>query len=492
MTLGLLLLAAVGKENIYFNVLPKITFFKTVLKKYLDTSFETLPQYFRSSPNFGRRLSAKIAKNSDLIKDMTLYFELPDIPLSNHSVLPSGIKKFAWTNKIAFAMIRYIDVEIGGVLFSRHYGDWLNIEYETQHSDDIGWKQNIGNNVKILTDYTNGKASYMVYIPLSFFFNQNVDVGLPIGAITKQDIEIHVELNDFSQCYKESPTHYFQIDNYIALYQQNEMIIQNVDGITSAGEFVYFDINTKRVYYNAIYGNFLIPTSNNIKYNITGQISGFALQPSLNSIIVTDENYFPYETPALKDAYILVNYIYLEAEERWYFLNNELNYVVPLVSTVLDKDIKSLNSNYILKLTNPHKALFWRAQLNSNNVINDVFNYTSLPLTKNNEPLIQTNTLRINSIARNEIYNSEYYTNLQTYINKVYSNNGISMFSFGFNPMEYKPQGTMNFSMVDDSILVLKLNKIVNYNNSITIRAYGLYYNILVIKNGNCSFKYYL
>ena len=102
------------------------------------------------------------------------------------------------------------------------------------------------------------------------------------------------------------------------------------------------------------------------------------------------------------------------------------------------------------------------------------------------------NKLLINSIARNEIYNSEYYNYLQTYINQVYSNDGIYMFSFGFNPMEYKPQGTMNFSMVDDSTLVLGLNKIVNYNNSINIRAYGLYYNVLVIKNGNCSFKYYL
>lgn len=492
MALGLLLLASVGKENIYFNVDPNITFFKSVFKKYVNTSHEILPQYFRSSPNFGRRLSAKIAKNSDLIKDITLYFELPDIPLGNHSTLPSGIKKFAWTNKIALAMIRYIDVEIGGVLFSRHYGDWLNIEHEIQHSNDIGWEQNIGKNVKILVDYSNGKPSYKLYVPLSFFFNMNVDVGLPIGAITKQDIEIHVELNDFNQCYKESPTNYFQIDSYICLYSTNELILQNVDGVKSAGEFIYFDISTKRVYYNIIYGNFLVPNIINTKYNITGKLSGFSLIPITNSIIVRDEPYFPYDTPALKDAYILVNYIYLDAEERWYFLNNELEYVVPLTSTVLEKDIKSLNSNYILKLTNPHKALFWRAQLASNYDINDVFNYTSMPLTPSSEPLVNTNKLLINSIARNEIYNSEYYTYLQTYINKVYSNEGIYMFSFGLHPMEYKPKGTMNFSMVDDSTLILGLNKIVNYNNSINFRAYGLYYNVLVIKNGNCSFKYYL
>ena len=124
--------------------------------------------------------------------------------------------------------------------------------------------------------------------------------------------------------------------------------------------------------------------------------------------------------------------------------------------------------------------------------INDVFNYSSLPLTTNEEPLIQSSKILINSIARNEIYNNEYYEKVQPYINKAYSTKNISMFSFGFNPLEYEPNGTMNFSMVDDAIIQLSLNKLVNYNNSINVRAFGIYYNILVIKNGNSSMKFYL
>ena len=199
MGLGLLLLATAGIENDYFNLNPNITFFKKTFKHYTSISNEILPQYFRSSPNFGRRLSTKIAKNSDLIKDITIYFELPDIPSSNHSTLPSNIKQFAWTNKIAFAMIKYIDLEIGGTLISRHYGDWLNIQYEITKSNSEGWNNSVGNNVKILTDYSNGKSSYKLYIPLSFFFNDTVDVGFPLISISKQDVEIHVELNNFDE-----------------------------------------------------------------------------------------------------------------------------------------------------------------------------------------------------------------------------------------------------------------------------------------------------
>lgn len=492
MGFGLLILASIGNENCYFNINPTITYFKKVFKITANISNENLPQYFRSSPNFGRRLSTKIAKNSDMIKDITIYFELPDIQPSNHSILQNNvnIKKFAWTNKIGFSMIKYIDLEIGGILISRHYGDWLNILYETTYNDDEGWKKNIGNNVTLLTDYSNGKNSYKLYIPLSFFFN---DIGFPLISISKQDIEIHVELNDFTKCYKQSPTNYFEIDSYICLYTKDENIIQNVDGKISGGIFVYFDIYTRRVYYNKLYNDFLIPNnSTNIKYNIIGQTSGFTIQPKIGTIIIQDEDYFPTIYPALKDAYIIVNYIYIDSDERWYFLNNELQYVVPLVSNVLEKDITGINSNYNLKLVNPHKVIYWRAQLNSNLNINDVFNYSSLPITNNNEPLIQSSKILINSIARNEIYNSEYYEHLQSYINKIYSTNNINMFSFGFNPLNYEPNGTMNFSMVDDAIIQLTLNKLVNYTNSINIRAYGLYYNILIIKEGNCSMKFYL
>ncbi len=494
MGLGLLLLASSGTENDYFNVSPTITFFKKVYKKYTSISNEILPQYFRSSPNFGRRLSTKIAKNSDMIKEISIYFELPDIPPSQHSTLPDNIKTIAWTDKIAFAMIRYIDIEIGGVLISRHYGDWLNIVYETTKSNEEGWDKNIGRNVKVLTDYTNGKTSYKLHIPLNFFFNDNNDIGFPLIAISKQDIEIHVELNDFDQCIKESPTHYFEIDSYVCLFTKDEIIKQNVDGVKSAGKFVYFDVYTRRVYYNKLYNDFLINSSVNAKYNIVGDTSGFSVQPTINSIIVSDENYFPSAYPALKDAFILVNYIYLESDERLYFENTELQYVVPLVSNVLEKDITSINSNYSLKLVNPHKVLYWRAQLNSNKLINDIFNYSSYPITDIDkvEPLIQSNKLLINSIARTEIYNNEFYERIQPYMAKSYSTSNIHMFSFGFNPLSYEPQGTMNFSKVDDAVIQMSLNKLVNYNYSINVKAYGVYYNILVIKNGNSSMKFYL
>jgi hypothetical protein len=70
------------------------------------------------------------------------------------------------------------------------------------------------------------------------------------------------------------------------------------------------------------------------------------------------------------------------------------------------------------------------------------------------------------------------------------SNTNIYQYSFGLNPSTTNPAGTMNFSMVDDSYIQLNLNKIVNFQNIINIKAYGIYFNIFVIDNGNCAMKY--
>ena len=488
MGLGLLLLIT-GKENVIVNKNPTITFFKKVYNKSSILTNEILPQYFKSMPNFGKRITVNIASTADMIQDMTLYFELPEIPPSKHSTLPHGIKKFAWVDHLVYAMIKYIDIEIGGILISRHYGDWLYIykkmNISLSHKNDTDITQ--------LTSYTNGKNSFKLYLPLSFFFNITNNFALPLIALSKQEVKLHIELNDISMCYRESPTHYFIINTFICLYAEGEILRQNIDGNKSIGEFVYFDINTKRVYYNMKYNTFQVPksTTNMNKYSIVGDISGYSLIPSINSIVIKDESYFYTAPPVLKNSYILANFIYLNSDEQWYFMNNEIQYIVPIILNVLDKDITSINSNYKLQLYNPHQVLIWRAQLNSNITINDTFNYTSLPLTINSEPLIQSNKLIINSIPRTELYNYQHYTYLQNYINQYISNDGIYMYSFGLDPSSYNPKGTMNFSMIDDAYIQLNMNKLVNYQNIINVVAYGIYYNILVIKNGTSSMKYY-
>ena len=53
--------------------------------------------------------------------------ELPDIQMETFQSSSSQIKKFAWVKKIGCALVNFIEVEIGGTIVDRHYGDWINI-----------------------------------------------------------------------------------------------------------------------------------------------------------------------------------------------------------------------------------------------------------------------------------------------------------------------------------------------------------------------------
>lgn len=487
MGLGLLLLVSIGKENLYLSAQAEITFFKIAYKRHTNFSIEPTPQYFKTTPDFGRRCTVNISKNADLLEKSYLYVELPTVPLESHSILPREIKKFAWNNKIGLALINFIELEIGGIIVDRHYSDWINIWHELTMSLGLrsGYNKMIGN-IEELYRYENGKSSYILYIPLSFWFCQDSGLALPLLALAHNDVKIHVEFNDFTNCFKTQPTHWINIEENYSIFKEGEKLVQNVNGTIAQGSFVYYDVITKKLYYNAIKGTFLVPTTlMDLDYIITGSTSNYTINIQTNSFIVQDEPYFKYNSPSLINSYLIVNYIYLDNLERFHFINSTHQYLVPVVQSLPQQIVYSTNINYKLDLVNPTKLLVWRCILNANLLSNNLFEYTSLPYTDKEENLIHNQKLIINSIERMNLSAPEHYTYLPKYeYNLTGNQNGIYIYSFGLYPKEYQPTGSLNFSKIDDAYLHLTMNKIINYQNPASIRAYGLQYNLFRVSQG--------
>lgn len=495
MGLGLLILVSVGKENIYLSSEPEITFFKMAHKRHTNFSTETIAQYFKSTPDFGRRVTVNLSKNADLLGPIILYVELPDIIMENSSVLPTGIKNFAWVKKIGLALLSYVDLEIGGVLIDRQYGDYLNIWYEL--TLNLGKKSGFYNmigNVDILTKYSNGKTTYTLYIPLNFWFCQDSGISLPIVAMVHNDVKIHVQFNDFNKCYLETPTNYILTSEPFSLFKKGEIIRQTVGGVQAIGRFVYFDAFRNNMYYNVISGSFAIPAVNNDpNYAIIGDESQFVQNLLSTSIVTIDENYFRFNTPTLQTAYLLVDYIYLDNNERFLFVNNTHEYLVPVIQNIQSQTFYSTNISYKIPFVNPVKIIFWRAQLVSNYNANDLFNYTLDPVSITTNKIISQEHIVLNSINRIEIGQPEYYSLVQIYQNKFTSSpDGFHMYSFCINPLDYQPSGTLNFSKIDDAYLSINFNKLVNYQNPTTISCYGIQLNIFRVINGLGGLGYYL
>ena len=484
---GLLTLVSIGKENIYLSAQPEITYFKIAYKRYTNFSIEPVPQYFKTTPDFGRRCTVSISKNADLIGMTHLYAELPTIQLENISDIPSSIKKFSWVNKPGLALINYIEVEIGGEIVDRHYADWINIWHELTIKMGLrrGYNKMIGN-ITELTSFTNSKNSTIVYIPLCFWFCLDTGLALPIIALHHNDIKIHVQFNDVSSCYNISPSKYIQVNNNFCLLNDGELFYQNFENNKIIGKFVYFDVINQRIYYNSIKGKFNVPiTNNDVKYRLYGNVTKFEINISPSSIVVSTNDYFSFNQPSIITSYLIINYIYLDNFERINIINKNHDYLVPIVQRLSPQVVYSTNVAYKLPLVNPNKLIVWTASLLSNINNNNTFNYTTFPYTDTEENLITSNLVVINSINNTDINSFEYYTFLQKYQSEFQNaQKGINIYSYANCPKDLQPSGSLNFSKIDNAYLQLTMNKIVNYQNPAVINGYGLQYNVFRISSG--------
>jgi hypothetical protein len=288
-----------------------------------------------------------------------------------------------------------------------------------------------------------------------------------------------VDFNEIDLCYKISPANYISVSNNFCLLKENEQFYQIIENNKVIGEYVYFDVLNQRLYYNPVKGKFLVPSTNDSKYKLLGEDSNFEINIKPLSVVVKNEDFFKFNKPSLINAYLLVNYIYLDNFERYNFMNNSHEYLVPVVQSLPDQIIYSTNATYKLSLVNPIKLIVWRAILNANKSNNNQFNYTTYPYTDFEEDIITNNYVVINSVNRMNLDSPIYYTNIQKYQNN-FSNKqkGIYMYSFGIDPKNLQPSGALNFSKIDDAYLQLTMNKVINYQNPATIKCYGIQYNL--------------
>ena len=206
MTGGIIQLAASGVEDMFITKDPQITYFKTIYRRYTNFSTEPIAQYFTQTLDFSMKATCPISRNADLASKSYLVLTLPSVNFTDNTT------KFAWVKKIGFAIINYVEIEIGGQSVDKHYGEWLNIWYELTQEKTNAYNKMIGN-ISELTEYTKSKNSYTLYIPLDFWFCKSYGMALPLVSLRYSNVNINVELNDFTSCYTINPTNYIVINN---------------------------------------------------------------------------------------------------------------------------------------------------------------------------------------------------------------------------------------------------------------------------------------
>lgn len=544
MPAGEIILVAYGEENVVLSENPQITFFKIIYRRYTNFSIETVQINFLYEARFGKKYSVEISKTGDLLNKMWLVLELPEIPIIyDYSNNVDYKIKFKWTKKVAYALIDFIEIEIGGQIISKLWGEWMNVLDELNWNNFNGSLDEYIGNTPDLTTYQNLNNNFnskTLYIPLFFWFCNSSGNSLPLLCLEYNIIRLNIQLNDFQSAGIFSPSNYIKITNYYGNGILGEPLIQYSNQGIAWAEFdsidiadydpVTMDILTYNLYYRQISDNQFVTTSNftsdlsailniiqnksysgnynPINYIIVGLYSGsvyipITSNPSKSSSVYIQQtyNFIKPTNLVFKKMFLLCNYIYLDREERKKFYENKHQYLVEQISFSNPQYLYNINNRVFFDTINPCKYFVFACQikyfLNFN--VNELFNYNlyffdnnlvndyfSLVKNKQNKSVIKNLYFSLNSNPAIDNFEMKIYSTLCPFMYFPMSKNqsGFGLSAFSLYPDSAQPSGSCNMSYFSSFEFNMSLNPVdIDYNQYV-FKCYSVNYNFLRIVNG--------
>jgi hypothetical protein len=191
---GLLQLVAYGAQDAYITGNPHITFWKVLFKRHTNFAMEAFRVNFTGSPTYGQRVVAVVNRNADLMYKTYLEVVLPD------TVTPGVTWTAGAQRRLGYALLKKIEVEIGGQIIDTHYGEWLFLwenltaNFDTSSRLDTMVGGNISGSQTSATS-CDGRPG-VLYIPLQFWFCRNPGLALPLIALQYHEVRINVTLGN--------------------------------------------------------------------------------------------------------------------------------------------------------------------------------------------------------------------------------------------------------------------------------------------------------
>jgi len=191
---GLMQLVAYGAQDIYLTGNPQITFFKVVYRRHTNFSVESIEQTFNGSPDFGKKVTVTVSRNGDLITNCYLQATLP--------ALAADSSNQNWSPEVGHALIKSVEVEIGGQRIDKQYSDWLSIWQQlTQEAGAAtAYANMIGDVSAMYTSSDQAFAARTVYVPLQFWFNRNPGLALPLISLQYHEVKFNIEFAALADC----------------------------------------------------------------------------------------------------------------------------------------------------------------------------------------------------------------------------------------------------------------------------------------------------
>jgi hypothetical protein len=221
MASGRVELASTGIQDSFITDSPQITFFQKHFKKHTQFALDTIDNGVDGTPAFGNRITCVIPRKGHLIKTiymkvrLSALYEVSVTELDHCGCNVDGIggaadPQFGYTDSICHAMIEYADILIGGQLVERITGEYMEIYSELFMSDahQESLKYTIGKTGTKLglgpangTYGTYGKFPREFIVSLPFYFHNKPSLAIPLCAIDKQEVEVHIKFRKLEELY---------------------------------------------------------------------------------------------------------------------------------------------------------------------------------------------------------------------------------------------------------------------------------------------------
>ena len=188
---GIISLVAYGAQDVYLTGNPQITMFKVVYRRHTNFSTETIELPIDNAKPSGR-ISVPVLRNADLATKTSFRSVVPDLTPTNGTRYNG---KVAWVRRLGHAMIKSVEIQIGGSQIDKQYGVWLDLWYELTHTaeQENGYNHMIGDVAELTTLADSVAGGYTLFVPFQFWFCRNYGLALPLIALQYHEVRFNIE-----------------------------------------------------------------------------------------------------------------------------------------------------------------------------------------------------------------------------------------------------------------------------------------------------------
>lgn len=342
--------------------------------------------------------------------------------------LNSKKMKFAWVDDLGHSMIEYCEIFIGGKGIDKHYGQWMSLWYSlsANHRSKRLFDRMIGNVSKLTTFDRTVKESYTLVVPLHFWFCRYSGLSLPLVSLEYHDVSLDVKLRKIEEC---------------CYVEADELIYLSEGDITDTDNGRYLDE--------------------------LGPDEGMQIGMRL-----------------------LAEFVYLDTEERRRFAQSSHEYLIEQIEVNEFPGITTSDFTALLDFNHPSKLLIWTVQQDAYTTNTSGSNkcrwnnYTTN--TDGTDNPVTTSSMRFNTYDRFDKMSGDYFNYLLPILAKYSGtpNDGVNIYPFCLNGLEYQPSGTASLGLIDKVVLKTKINSDMFVNGTATMTIYSQEYNILRFSHG--------